>query len=69
VEAFADTVKAARAPQDSEQAEQEKAESLKSFQQDMHEVEQIDEQIIETLIDYGQNINMDNVLAASTLIC
>lgn len=68
IETFADTVKAARATEDSRQAEQEKAKDLKSFRNDMHEVEQIDEQIIEALIDYGQNISMDNVQAASTLI-
>lgn len=68
IEAFADTVKAARATDDGEQVRQEKAESLKSFQRDMHEVEQIDEQIINALIDYGQNINVDNIQAASTLI-
>lgn len=68
MEAFADTVKAARVSKGSEQAKEEKAESLKSFQQDMREVEQIDEQIIETLIDYGQNISMDNIQAASLLI-
>ncbi len=68
IEAFADTVKAARATDDGEQVRQEKAEDLKSFQRDMHEVEQIDEQIINALIDYGQNINVDNIQAASTLI-
>ena len=68
IEAFADTVKAARATNDGEQVRQEKAEDLKSFQRDMHEVEQIDEQIINALIDYGQNINVDNIQAASTLI-
>lgn len=68
IEAFADTVRATRAAADSEQAAQEKAEELERFQSDMHEVEQIDEQIIETLIDYGQNISIDNIQAASTLI-
>ena len=68
IEAFADTVKAARASADSGQTKQEKAEELKSFRDDMHAVEQIDEQIIEALIDYGQSISMDNVQAASTLI-
>lgn len=68
IEAFADTVKAARMAEDSEQMRQEKAENLESFRRDMHEAEQIDEQIIETLIDYGQNISIDNIQAASTLI-
>lgn len=68
VEAFADTVKAARASADSGQTKQEKAEGLKSFSNDMHEVAQIDEQVIEALIGYGQSISMDNVQAASTLI-
>lgn len=68
IETFADTVKAARMSEDHEQIRQEKAENLNRFQNDMHEVEQIDEQIIETLIDYGQNINIDNIQAASALI-
>lgn len=68
MESFADTVKAARMADGSAQMEQEKAENLKSFQRDMREVQQIDEQIIETLIDYGQSISIDNIQAASTLI-
>lgn len=68
IEEFADTVKAVRVSENSAQAKQEKADNLKSFRDDMHEVEQIDEQIIESLIAYGQHINMDNVQAASTLI-
>lgn len=68
IEAFADTVKAARVSENSAQRKQEKAEDLKSFRNDMHEVEQIDEQVIESLINYGQHINMDNIQAASTLI-
>lgn len=54
--------------ENSEQMRQEKAENLENFRNDMHTVEQIDEQIIETLIDYGQNINIDNIQAASALI-
>lgn len=68
IEEFADTVKATRMSEKSAQAEQEKTENLEAFRKDMHEVEQIDDQIIETLIDYGQHINMDNIQAASTLI-
>lgn len=68
IETFADTVRAARVAADSEQMRQEKAKNLENFRNDMHTVEQIDEQIIETLIDYGQNINIDNIQAASTLI-
>lgn len=68
IEVFADTVKAARMAENSEQMRQEKAENLENFRNDMHTVEQIDEQIIETLIDYGQNINIDNIRAASALI-
>lgn len=70
MDAFADTVKAARekAAENSEQSRQAKEEELKSFRNDMRKVEQIDEQIIEALIDYGQDISIDNVQAASTLI-
>lgn len=68
IEAFADTVKAVRKPSDSVQARQQRTEDLKSFRNDMHEVEQTDEQIIEMLIDYGQSISIDNVQAACSLI-
>jgi len=68
IETFADTIKAARASENSGQTKQEKAQELKDFRNDMHSVEQIDEQIIETLIDYNQSISIDNIQAASTLI-
>ena len=34
----------------------------------MHEVEQIDEQIIDTLVSFGQSVSADNIQAASMLI-
>lgn len=68
IEQFAETVKTTRVSDNNEARVKEKAENLKSFQRDMHEVEQIDEQIIDTLVDYGQTINVDNIQAASMLI-
>lgn len=68
IETFAETVKTTRVSENSGARMQEKAEDLKSFQSDMHEVEKIDEQIIDTLFDYNQGINVDNIQAASMLI-
>ncbi len=68
IESFADTVKAARVSESSEERKQEKAEELKNFRDSMKEVEQIDEQIVQVLIDYGQNVSIDNVQAATTLL-
>lgn len=68
IEQFAENVKAAHVSEDSEARAREKAEDLKDFQSDMHKVEQIDEQIIDALVNYGQVINVDNIQAASMLI-
>ncbi|MDE7477878.1 MAG: hypothetical protein K2M91_08000, partial [Lachnospiraceae bacterium] len=68
IEEFADTIKTARVSENSEQIKQEKADNLKNFRNDMHQVEQIDDQIIDTLINYSQSISIDNIQAASTLI-
>lgn len=68
IEQFADNIKATQVSENSEAAAREKAENLKSFRNTMHEVEQIDEQIIESLIEYGQSISVDNIQAASMLI-
>ncbi len=68
IEQFAETVKTAQIDENSEVRTKEKAEDLKRFQSDMHEAEQIDAQIIDTLVDYGQVINVDNIQAASMLI-
>ena len=68
IEQFAENVKAAHVSEDSEARAREKAEDLKNFQSDMHQVEQIDEQIIDALVNYGQVINVDNIQAASMLI-
>lgn len=68
IEQFAEGLKTTRVSENSETVRQEKAENLKSFQNTMHEVEQIDEQIIDSLISYGQLISVDNIQAASMLI-
>ncbi len=68
IEAFADTVKMTRMSENSAQRAEEKATDLKNFRDDMRSVEQIDDQIIESLIEYGQSISVDNIQAASNLI-
>ncbi|MDE6363432.1 MAG: hypothetical protein K2L86_04090 [Lachnospiraceae bacterium] len=68
IEAFADTIKMTRVSENSAQRTEEKAEELKNFRDNMRSVEQIDDQIIESLIEYGQSISIDNIQAASNLI-
>ena len=68
IETFADTVKATRVSEKSEQIEQEKADRLEDFRNDMRQVERIDEQVIGSLMDYNQNVSIDNMQAASMLI-
>ncbi len=68
IEMFADTIKTTRVSDNREQARQERAESLEQFQNDMRAVEQIDEQVIASLMDYDQSISIDNIQAASSLI-
>ncbi len=68
IEAFADTVKMIRMSENSAQRAEEKAADLQNFRDDMRSVEQIDDQIIESLIEYGQSISVDNIQAASNLI-
>ena len=68
IEAFADTVKMTRMSENSAQRAEEKVADLKNFRDDMRSVEQIDDQIIESLIEYGQSISVDNIQAASNLI-
>ncbi len=68
IEKFADTVKMARVPENSTQATQKQEDNHKEFQKDMQTVEQIDEQIIDALIAYGQPISVDNIQAASMLL-
>ncbi len=68
IEAFSDTIKTTRVSEKSPQRAEEKAEDLKNFRDNMRSVEQIDDQIIESLINYGQSISIDNIQAASNLI-
>ncbi|MDE7201354.1 MAG: hypothetical protein K2O91_05470 [Lachnospiraceae bacterium] len=68
IETFSDTIKATRMSEKSEQIEQEKADNLENFRNDLRQVERIDEQIIESLMDYNQNVSIDNIHAASNLI-
>lgn len=68
IEKFADDIKMTKLSENNPIQSQEKAENLKTFRQNMQEAEQIDEQVIETLIDYGQSISVDNIQAATMLL-
>lgn len=68
IEEFADNIKMTQMSENDPMLAEEKAENFKSFRQSMQEVEQVDEQIIESLINYGQTISVDNIQAASMLL-
>ena len=68
IEEFADNIKMTQMSENDPIIAEEKVENFKSFRQNMQEVEQVDEQIIESLIDYGQTISVDNIQAASMLL-
>lgn len=67
IEKFADEVKMTQLSENDPLLAEEKEENFKTFRQRMQEVEQVDEQIIESLINYGQSISVDNIQAASML--
>lgn len=68
IEQFADSIKMTQMSESEEKRAEWKKESLRSFQESLHEVEQVDEQIIETLIEYGQSISVDNIQSAQLLM-
>lgn len=68
IEQFADSIKMTQMSESQEQQEAWKKENFKSFQENLNEVQKIDEQVIETLISYGQSISVDNIQAAEMLM-
>ena len=68
IEQFADNIKMTQMSESQEQQEEWKKENLKNFQENLREVQKIDEQVIESLISYGQSISVDNIQAAEMLM-
>lgn len=68
IEQFADSIKMTQMSESQEKQEEWKRENLKSFQENLNEIQQIDEQVIESLIGYGQSISIDNIQAAEMLM-
>lgn len=68
IEKFAEDIKTAQVSENERVLAEEKTENLKNFQRAVHEVEQVDDLIIETLIDFGQSVSVDNIQAASMLL-
>lgn len=68
IEQFADSIKMTQMSESQEQQEAWKRENLKNFQESLNEVQKIDEQVIESLISYGQSISVDNIQAAEMLM-
>lgn len=68
IEQFADSIKMTQMSESQEKQEEWKRENLKNFQENLNEVQKIDEQVIESLISYGQSISVDNIQAAEMLM-
>ncbi len=68
IEQFADSIKMTQMSESQEQQEAWKQENIKNFQESLNEVQKIDEQVIESLISYGQPISVDNIQAAEMLM-
>ncbi|MDE7207326.1 MAG: hypothetical protein K2N90_09265, partial [Lachnospiraceae bacterium] len=68
IEQFADSIKMTQMSESQEQQEEWKKENLKNFQESLSEVQKVDEQVIESLISYGQSISVDNIQAAELLM-
>ncbi len=68
IEAFADSLKMTRMSQNSPELEEQKARALENFRQNIHEAQQIEDDIIQSLMDYGQTVSVDNIQAAQMLI-
>ncbi|MCD8037582.1 MAG: DUF6240 domain-containing protein [Lachnospiraceae bacterium] len=68
IEQFADSIKMLRMPEGAGQQEELQSERLKSFQESVREAVLTDEQVIESLIEYGQSVSVDNIRAAQLLM-
>lgn len=68
IEQFADSIKMTQMSESREKQDAWKKENLKNFQESLQEAQQIEEQVIESLIDYGQTISLDNIYAAEMLM-
>ena len=63
IEAFADSIKMTQMSESQEKQEQWRQENLRNYQESLHEVQKVDEQVIESLIAYGQSVSVDNIQA------
>ncbi|MDE7267190.1 MAG: hypothetical protein K2N89_06980 [Lachnospiraceae bacterium] len=68
IEQFADSIKMTQMSERQEKQDAWKKENLKNFQESLQEAQQIEEQVIESLIDYGQTVSLDNIYAAEMLM-
>lgn len=68
IEQFADSIKMTQMSESQEKQQEWKRENLKNFQENLNEVQKVDEQVIESLISYGQSISVDNIQAAEMLM-
>ncbi len=68
IEAFADSLKMTQMSENQAELKERQAQALKDFHQDMQRTRQIDDDIIQSLIDYGQPVSVDNIQAAEMLM-
>ncbi len=68
IEGFADDLKTMQLPQNSQEFYEQRKQELDDFQNNLNDARKADDEIIQTLMDYGQAVSVDNIQAASMLI-
>lgn len=68
IEQFADEIKMTQMLENEEKRLQWQNENMKNFQESLNEAQQVNEQVIETLIEYNQPVSVDNILSAQMLM-
>ncbi|MCM1183067.1 MAG: DUF6240 domain-containing protein [Roseburia sp.] len=66
-EGFAGEIRAAELSEEDIRRQEQSEESLKAFQDSLREAQRAEDAVIESLMDYGQTVSVDNILAASLL--
>lgn len=68
IEAFADRLKMTQMSQKPLEIDEQRAQALEAFQRNMREAQQVEDSIIQSLMDYGQTVSVDNIQAMQMLI-
>ncbi len=68
IETFADALDTTQMSADDPFLKEEQTNNLQRFRQDIDETKQMDAQVLDSLIEYGQSVSVDNMQAASMLL-